>query len=50
MYINGLFYGTDIQQLITGEIQINTNDILTIEIIKTNNSETSNFQLESILI
>jgi hypothetical protein len=50
MYINGLFYGTDIQQLITGEIQINTNDVLTIQIIKTNNSESSNFQLESILI
>ena len=50
MYINGLFYGTDIQQLITGEIQINTNDVLTIQIIKTNNSELSNFQLESILI
>jgi hypothetical protein len=50
MYINGLFYGTDIQQLITGEIQINTNDVLTIQIIKTNNSLQSNFQLESILI
>jgi len=50
MYINGLFYGTDIQQLVTGEIQINTNDVLTIQIIKTNNSELSNFQLESILI
>jgi hypothetical protein len=50
MYINGLFYGTDIQQLITGEIQINTNDVLTIEIIKSNNAQPSNFQLESILI
>ncbi|CAB4129577.1 hypothetical protein UFOVP117_31 [uncultured Caudovirales phage] len=50
MYINGLFYGTDIQQLITGEIQINTNDVLTIEIIKSNNTQPSNFQLESILI
>jgi hypothetical protein len=50
MYINGLFYGTDIQQLITGEIQINTNDVLTIEIIKSDNAQPSNFQLESILI
>jgi hypothetical protein len=50
MYINGLFYGTDIQQLITGEIQINTNDVLTIEIIKSNNAQPSNFQLELILI
>ena len=50
MYINGLFYGTDIQQLITGEIQINTNDVLTIEIIKSDNTQPSNFQLESILI
>ena len=50
MYINGLFYGSDIQQLITGEIQINTNDVLTIEIIKSDNTQPSNFQLESILI
>jgi hypothetical protein len=50
MYINGLFYGTDIQQLITGEIQINTNDVLMIEIIKSDNTQPSNFQLESILI
>ena len=50
MYINGLFYGTDIQQLITGEIQINTNDVLTIQIIKSDNTQPSNFQLESILI
>jgi len=50
MYINGLFYGTDIQQLIAGEIQINTNDVLTIDIIKSNNAQPSNFQLESILI
>lgn len=50
IYINGLFYGSDIPQLLTGEIQINTNDILMINIVKTNNSLESNFQLESILI
>ena len=50
MYINGLFYGSDIQQLITGEIQINTNDVLTIQIIKSDNTQPSNFHLESILI
>ena len=50
MYINGLFYGTDIPQLLTGEIQINTNDVLNIQIVKTNNSQLANFQLESTLI
>ena len=50
MYINGLFYGTDIPQLLTGEIQINTNDVLNIQIVKTNNSQSANFQLESTLI
>jgi hypothetical protein len=50
MYINGLFYGTEIPQLLTGEIQINTNDVLNIQIVKTNNSQSANFQLESTLI
>jgi hypothetical protein len=50
MYINGLFYGTDIPQLLTGEIQINTNDVLNIQIVKTNNSQSANFQLESTLV
>lgn len=50
MYINDLFYGSDISQLLTGEIQINTNDVLTITIVKTNPSEVANLQLVSILI
>jgi hypothetical protein len=50
MYINGLFYGTNIPQLLTGEIQINTNDVLNIQIVKTNNLQSAYLKLESTLI
>jgi hypothetical protein len=48
--INGLYYGNNITTLPAGVIQINTNDILTINIVKTNNSQPSSFNLVSTLI
>ena len=45
VYINNQYYGSDITS-----IQINTNDVLNIQIVKTNNSQSANFQLESTLI
>jgi predicted RNA-binding protein len=45
VYINGDFFGTDVQ-----EIQITTNDILRIDVVKTNNSLESNIKFESTLV
>jgi len=47
VYINDLFYGNDIPQLVAGEVQVNTNDILRIDIVKSNPSEVSQISLES---
>jgi len=48
--INGLYYGNDITTLPAGMIQINTNDILTINIVKTNNAQSSSFNLVSTIV
>ena len=49
-YINGLYYGNNISQLPQGEIQINTNDVFTVNIVKTNNSLESIFNMISFII
>ena len=49
-YINGLYYGNNISQLPQGEIQINTNDVFTVNIVKGNNSEISIFNMISIIV
>lgn len=49
-YINGLYYGNNISQLPQGEIQINTNDVFTVNIIKTNNSLESIFNMISVIV
>jgi hypothetical protein len=48
--INGLYYGNDVSTLPAGVIQINTDDILTINIVKTNNAQSSSLNLVSTLI
>jgi len=45
VYINGDYYGTDIQK-----IQITTNDVLLITVVKTNNTLVSNIKFENILV
>jgi hypothetical protein len=49
-YINGLYYGNNISQLPQSEIQINTNDVFTVNIIKTNNSLESIFNMISFIV
>ena len=49
-YINGLYYGNNISQLPQGEIQINTNDVFTVNIVKGNNSEISIFNMISVIV
>ena len=49
-YINGLYYGNNISQLPQGEIQINTNDVFTVNIVKGNNSEISIFNMISTIV
>ena len=50
IYINNLYYGNSIPNLIQGEIQINTNDTLRIDVVKNNISENSNIEFISILV
>jgi hypothetical protein len=45
VYINGDFYGTDVQK-----IQITTNDVLRIDIIKTDDTQESNIKFDNILV
>jgi len=45
VYINGDYYGTDVQK-----IQITTNDVLLITVVKTNNTLVSNIKFENILV
>jgi hypothetical protein len=45
VYINGDYYGTDVQK-----IQITTNDILSITVVKQNNLLESNIKFENILV
>jgi len=50
VYINSLYYGSNIFANPTGQIQVNTNDVLSITIIKSNNSEPSKLQLITNLV
>ncbi len=50
IYINNLYYGNSVPNLFQGEIQINTNDVLKIEVVKTNISDNSNIEFNSILV
>ena len=50
IYINNLYYGNSVPNLLQGEIQINTNDTLKIEVVKSNISENSNIEFNSILV
>lgn len=50
VYINNLYYGSNISNTITGKIQINTNDVLRFEIVKTNPSLESDLKLVNILL
>ena len=45
VYINGDYFGTDVQN-----IQITTNDILRIDVIKTDDSLQSTIQFENLLV
>jgi len=45
VYINGDYYGSDVL-----EIQITTNDILRIDVVKTNNTLESTIKFESQLV
>jgi hypothetical protein len=47
IFVNGLFFGTNIFSSPSGKLQINTNDILTIEIVKVDNSIESTFEFTS---
>lgn len=47
IFINGLLYGTNIFNTTNSKIQVSTNDVLQIQIVKTDNSKESNFQLLS---
>jgi len=50
IYINGLYYGDSSTQLLTGYIQINTGDELTITVVKTNGSLVGSIKLVSIIL
>jgi hypothetical protein len=45
VYINGDYFGTDVQK-----IQITTNDVLRIDIVKTDNTQESNIKFDNILV
>jgi hypothetical protein len=45
VYINNDYFGTDVS-----EIQITTNDILRIDVVKTNNTLESNIEFEAQLV
>ena len=47
IFLNGLFFGSNIFSSPSGKLQINTNDVLTIEIIKTDNTIESTFEFVS---
>jgi hypothetical protein len=47
IYINGLFFGNNIFSSPSGKLQINTNDILLIEIVKLDLSKESTFEFVS---
>jgi hypothetical protein len=50
VYINGIYYGSNISNSITGKIQVNTNDDLRFEIVKTDNNKESLLNLVDILL
>jgi hypothetical protein len=50
VYINNLYYGTNIFSQTNGKLQLNTNDTLKIEIVKTDNLNESSIKLISTLL
>ena len=50
VYINGLFFGTNVFSNLSGKLQLNTNDELTIDIVKTDNNDISTFNFSSQLV
>lgn len=50
IFVNGLLYGTNLFNNPNSKIQLNTNDILEIQIVKTNPSEISTFDLISKIV
>jgi hypothetical protein len=50
VYINNLYYGTNIFSQTNGKLQLNTNDTLKIEIVKTDNLKESSIKLISTLL
>jgi len=50
IYINGLYYGDSSTQLLTGYIQINDSDELSITVVKTNGSLSSTIKLVSTIL
>jgi hypothetical protein len=48
--INGLFFGSNIFDTVGGLIQINSNDLLTITVVKTDNTIPSRIQLSVELV
>ena len=51
VYINGLFYGTDVfDNTLNSKIQINTNDVLRIDVVKTNPNSMSELKLYSLIV
>ena len=50
VYINNLFYGNNIFDSVSGKLQINTNDIVRIEIVKNETDKESEINIVSILL
>lgn len=50
VYINNLFYGNNIFDSVSGKLQINTNDVVRIEIVKNESNKESEINLVSILL
>jgi hypothetical protein len=50
IFVNGLLYGTNLFNSPNSKIQLNTNDVLLIQVVKTNPSENSTFDLISKIV
>jgi len=50
IFVNGLLYGTNLFNTPNSKIQLNTNDVLLIQVVKTNPSENSTFDLISKIV
>ena len=50
VYINGLFFGQNIFSNNSGKLQVNLNDEITIQVVKTNNNLNSYMQITSVIV